>query len=70
MLDYIDKIPLEQFKNYKMVIYRIGEYVERGFGSSDYTIGYFASKGEATLYVKKRPDFNQKHYYIESIGVQ
>lgn len=70
MLNYIESIPLEQFKDYKMIIYKVGEYIERGFGSSDYTIGYFASKGEATLYVKKLPNFNQKYYYIQSIGVK
>lgn len=70
MLDYIENIPLEQFKNYKYVIYKVSEYVERGFSSDEYILDYFASKGEATLYVKRRPDFNEKYFYIASIGVK
>lgn len=70
MLDYIENIPLEQFKHYKYVIYKVSKHIERGFSMEEYILGYFASKGEATLFVKKQPDYDNSYYYISSIGVK
>lgn len=70
MLDYIENVPIEEFKNYKTVIYKISEHIERGFAQEEVTLGYFASKGEATLYVQKLPDCHRRRLYIKSIGVQ
>lgn len=70
MIEYIDSISLEQFKNYKQIIYKVTEYTEKGFAQDENVLKYFVSKGEATLFVKRLPNYGNRIFYIQTIGVE
>ena len=44
MIAYADNIPLNEFINYKYIIYKVCEYINTGFGTKEEILGYYASK--------------------------
>lgn len=71
MINYIDDIyPERKDKEYTYVVWELSEHLGGGFNDSSKILGYYASKGVATMEVYKLPNSARRHFYIKSIGVR
>lgn len=70
MINYSDETKIGKQENYKQIIWKIEEYIERGFDSECNILGYYVSKEDAASYIQKLPYSNNRIFYIVAIGVK
>lgn len=70
MINYSDETKIGKQENYKQIIWKIEEYIERGFDAECNILGYYVSKEDAASYIQKLPYSNNRIFYIVAIGVK